>query len=199
MFGKADDRVGLDVRSSPPGDVVDHYRLRRRGRNLLEIGVEAVLGRFVVVGNHDEERIGAIALEGLHAGDRPGEGVGPAAHDDRPSGAVGLSYLQDLHPFLEGKAGRLPGRPEGYEEMDPGLDLPVNARGESVVIDPLPLEGGQKGGAAAFQCDFFHMAEDIMRERSSMPGSILPSSMKEKLSLMVFRWEPSVKKNEPAT
>ena len=58
QLGHPGNRVGLDVLAGPAGDVVDAQRNVDRLGQGFEVLVESFLGRLVVIGGHDQGRVG---------------------------------------------------------------------------------------------------------------------------------------------
>ena len=105
------------------------------------MGVEHPLVGPVVVGRHDERRVGA---EGRGASGRLDRGAGvvaAGAGDDRDAGprralGDGLDGELDEAVALGGRqGGRLAGRPDGDEAVDPGEDLPCDEPPEGGLVD----------------------------------------------------------------
>ena len=85
--GELQQRVVLDARRGPAGDVVDDDRQLRRVGHAFEVRDQAALRRLVVVRGHDEQSVGAGVLRRLGQLERLGRGVRPGAADQLAAAA----------------------------------------------------------------------------------------------------------------
>ena len=93
------------------------------------MGVEAVLGRLVVVGRDHQDRVGA-GLPGVAGeADRLGGRVGAGAGDHRQAAGGGLDHQLDHALVLGmGERRRLAGGADRHQAVSALLDVPFNQR-----------------------------------------------------------------------
>ena len=140
-----------DIDHRAPGDVVEHDRLVGRRRNGLNVSSHAGRIRLVVVGRHDQHRVGAGPVGLARQVHGMAGVVGAAAADQRnalPDLGSDGSQQRDLLTVVE--RGRLPGAAGDHEAVGPVLeqvDRQPAGRGEVHVA--IPVERGRHGGQVA--------------------------------------------------
>jgi hypothetical protein len=150
MLREPEERVGVDVRAGPTGDVVDDDRQAAVVRDRLEVRSEHPGIRAVVVRRHDERRIGTQLGGPSGRRDRRAGVVGAGAGDDRDARPARAGRADDLDGqrdealTLLGRQGRgLAGGPDGHEPVDAGQDLPRDEAPELGLVE-LAI-GGERG------------------------------------------------------
>lgn len=149
LLGQAESGLCLDVRTRAPGHVIDDDGLVRTAGHGFVVLVQAGLVRLVIVGDDDQESIGIRQLS--HALQRGCERIRATAHEQFLARCVLARKLEHPLSFRHAQARRLAGRPERYQEMDAGLDLPADARRERSLVQLPILERREQCRSASFQ------------------------------------------------
>jgi hypothetical protein len=155
MLGQPQQRLRVQGRARPPGDVVGHHRQAGCIGDGTEVGQQTVLGRLGVVGGHDEQAMGARLLGGVGqldgvpgvVGADPGDDPGPVA--DRAQ-----HHPQQRLLLRVGGGARLPG---GAVDDEP-------------VVAAVDQVGGEGGGGIEIQCAVGVEGGDHRSERAPEGG-----------------------------
>ena len=105
------------------------------------MGVQALLGRLVVIGRDHEDAVGADLLGVLAQADRLGGGIGAGAGDHRHAAGSRLDHQLDHALVLGvGQGRRLAGGADRDQTVGPLLDVPLDQRAERRLVDPAIAE-----------------------------------------------------------
>ena len=135
------------------GDVLDAViGIPHPGVDRLEVLIEALLSRLVVVGRDHEQRVGSGVLGVACEIDGLGGGVGAGAGDDGDA-ALGLRDrdLDDALVLVVGEGGALAGGAHGHEAGGTALDQPIDMRTQGRLVHRAVLERRDHGGNRAAQ------------------------------------------------
>ena len=139
-------RVDRHVDGRATGDVVDDDRDSDRVVDGLEVTVEPLLGRPVVIGRDDQDRVGADRFGVAREGDRvDGRVRARTGHDRHPALRLLDTQLDDALVLLMGQGGALARRPDRNQAVGAALDLPGDEAAELVLVeDPVPERGHER-------------------------------------------------------
>ena len=133
-------RIDLHVRDGARRNIVKNDRNVDGVVNRLDVEIHALLGRFVVIGHDDENRIGADVFGVLGVIDRFCGGVGTGSGDNRDALVRRLNTdLHDALVFLVAYCRAFARRSNRYEAVGPLLDLPVDKACICGLIDRVVL------------------------------------------------------------
>jgi hypothetical protein len=108
--------------------------------------IEALLGRFVVVGGDEQGSLGSGLLCVAGEAHRFGRAVGPGPRDDGDSSPGFLDGdVHDPIVLAVGEGGRLAGGAARNNPVNPLPDLPVDQLSERVLVELPVAEGGDQG------------------------------------------------------
>ncbi len=148
-------RIDRHVDHRAAGDVVDDDRDADRVVDRLEMGVHAVLGRLVVIGRDDQDRVGADPLGMLGEPDRLGGAVRAGAGDDRdPALDLVDRDLDDPLMFLMAQGRALARGPDRHDTVAAILDLPVDEFAKARFVDSSVFKWGHERRDGA--CEWGH-------------------------------------------
>ena len=136
QLGEPRHRLDRHVHGRPAGDVVDNDWKISRFRNGLEVEVEPLLGRAVVVGGHHQGRVGAGLFGMAREVDRLLGGVRAGSRDHRHAPPRRLDA--ELHHALVlgvAQSGAFAGGADRHEPMRSFLHLPVDELLEGLLVD----------------------------------------------------------------
>lgn len=135
----ASPRHGLDrhVDDAATGDVIDQDRNADRIGDRLEMLIEPFLGRFVVIGCHDQKTVGTDLLGMARQQQRLVGAVGPRPrHHRHPAGRSLDAQLGHAHVLGVAESGGFTSRAARHQTIGALLNLPLNERLIGVLVDP---------------------------------------------------------------
>ena len=149
------DRGRQHVGHRPAGNVIEHHGDVDRLEDGLEMLVQPLLARLVVVRHHRQHRIGATGLGRRGQFDRLQGAVGAGAGNDRDPAGDRLHGQVD-HPLVlvEIECGRLAGGPAGDQAVNAAGDLELDQVHQPLFIDPAVPHGRDESGNGAL--DLLH-------------------------------------------
>ena len=139
--------VDRHIDDRPAGDVVDDDRNADGVVDRLVVLVQPFLGRLVVIGRHDQHRVGARHLGVLRQLDRLGGRVRAGAGDHRHA-AVDLvdAPLHHLLVLVMTERGALAGGADRHQPVGALGDLPVHQVAECLFVERAVLERRDQRG-----------------------------------------------------
>ena len=145
-------------------DVVDDDRNADRIVDRLEVLVEALLGRLVVVGRHHQHGIRACLFGMLSEFDRFLGGIRAGARDHgHPPFGLGDAPLDDLLMLVMAERRALTGGADRHQAMDAARDLALDQRHEGFLVDLPVLERRDEGWNDALERGMDHDLQIAVR------------------------------------
>ena len=136
-------------------DIIDKDRDADRIVDRLEMRVHACLGRLVVIGRDDQDRVGAHLLGMPRERDRLGGTVRPGARNHRdPAPDLVHRDFDDPFMFLVAQGRALARGSDRNETVGSILDLPVDEFAKARLVHRPVLERGHERGDGA--CKLWH-------------------------------------------